>query len=71
MPLVRRGRVVTRSSTGAVQRRQPGGRTRGSNRVATVVDGDGNVNAVGNNDVLPVNNDAGQEGAAVVGLDPK
>ena len=38
---------------------------------ATVVDGDGNVNAVRIDDGPTVNNDAGQEGAAVVSLDPK
>ena len=49
MPPVRRVRVVTRSSTGAVQRRHHGGCPRGSNGGAAVADGNDDVNAVENN----------------------
>ena len=71
MPPVRRGRVATRSTTGAVQTRRRGGRSRGSNQMPPVVDGDANVNVVVNNDLPVPGNDAGQEGASVIGLDPK
>ena len=68
---VRRGRVVTQSRTVTVQTRSRGGRTRGSNQGSAAVDGDANVNVVANNDPPVPSNDAGQEGAPVMTLDPK
>ena len=71
MPPVRRGRVAARSRTGTVQTGSRGGRTRGSNQGSAVVDDDANVNVVTNNDPPVPGNEAGQEGAPVMTLDPK
>ena len=69
MPLVKGGRVATRSNTNAVQRRPHRGRPRGSNWVVAVANGNDNVNAAGNNDTLPTGNNMVQEGPALVSLD--
>ena len=71
MPPVRRGRVATRSATSAVHTRRRGGRAGGTIQVPPVGDGEANANVVQNIDPPVPVIDAGQEGAPIMGLDPR